>query len=48
MTGFQRAGLVRRLAVLHTRDSRELPGIESRDNGDLLRETPGQTGHQPA
>ena len=48
MTGCQRAGLRRRLAVLLARDARELAGIESRDNGKLLRQTLGQPEYLPA
>jgi len=48
MTGFQRAALMRRLAVLLTRDARELAEIETRDNGKLLRETLGQAEYLPA
>lgn len=48
MTGCHRAGLMRRLAVLLARDARELAGIESRDNGKLLRQTLGQQEYLPA
>ena len=48
MTGFQRAALLRQLAVLLTRDARELAEIETRDNGKLLRETLGQAEYLPA
>ncbi len=48
MTGFQRAALMRRLAVLIARDARELADIETRDNGKLLRETLGQVEYLPA
>jgi len=48
MTGFQRAALMRRLAVLLARDARELAEIETRDNGKLLRETLGQAEYLPA
>jgi len=42
MTGFERAGLLRELAVLLARDAQALAELESRDNGKLLRETQGQ------
>lgn len=48
LTGFERAALMRRVALLIERDGERLAEVETRDNGKLLREMQGQTAYLPA